>query len=123
MCNPASFIVTGNDVFWCETDSHEDIIKKYDLNDRTETPDFVRVEITPPYNNYQLPVENWMYRTDQDFLPEWYNPQEAENACRKELKNWYKEKVIIGVDGILLASTISIKRGRPKVTFCSLTPA
>ena len=30
---------------------------------------------------------------------------------------------IMGVDGTRLASTISIRRGNPKVTFCSLTPA
>ncbi len=31
--------------------------------------------------------------------------------------------VMTGVDGVLLASTISMRRGRPRVTFCSATPA
>src|SRR2546430_11481107 len=30
---------------------------------------------------------------------------------------------MLGVEGIFRASTISINRGRPRVTFCSLTPA
>jgi hypothetical protein len=95
MCNAASMILKQNDILWLkDSDSHEDIINHYNLNDKSRTPDFVRVEITPKNNDYKLPIKKWVYKVDQDYLPDWYQPKEAEKAVRHELKNWYKSKII-----------------------------
>ena len=94
MCKSASFIVTKTKVLYHPlTDSHEDIIKKYKLNDRGMSPDFVRVEVVPPKNDYSLPLDKWEYSVDQDTLPDWYDPRESEIATREELKNWAKERI------------------------------
>ena len=95
MCSPASLIVTRTKVLFSElTDRHEDIIKEFGLDDSTESPDFVRVEIVPEDDNYKLPLSKWVYRVDQDFLPEWYSPEEAELAARATLKVWDKHHII-----------------------------
>jgi len=95
MCNSASFIVTQNDVLFSKySDSHEDIISENKLNDKTKKPDFVRIEISPKDNDYRTPMENWIFKTDQDFLPEWFNIQEAEIACRDKINEWAKTHII-----------------------------
>jgi hypothetical protein len=95
MCQMAAFILTSNSCLWdLNTDSHEDIIKKYNLNDKTTTPDFVRVELVPPNFNYSLPLKEWKFVVDQDYLPEWFNKEEAEKATRRELENWAQAKII-----------------------------
>jgi hypothetical protein len=91
----AAFILTSNSCLWdLNTDSHEDIIKKYNLNDKTISPDFIRVELVPPDHNYSLPLKEWKFVVDQDYLPEWFNKKEAEKATRRELKNWAQAKII-----------------------------
>ena len=95
MCSPASMIVTKNKVHWLPwCDSHEEIIKKYGLNDTGRDPGFVRVEITPENNDYRIPHDKWGYRVDQDYLPDWYNPIECESAARAELPAWYEKHII-----------------------------
>jgi len=95
MCKSASFIVTQNDVLFSKySDSHEDIISENKLNDETNTPDFVRIEIFPKDNDYRTPMENWIFKTDQDFLPEWFNIKEAEIACRDKINEWAKTHII-----------------------------
>jgi hypothetical protein len=59
MCNAASMIVTRTSVLWCASDSHEEIIRRNSLDDRTGVPDFVRVEIVPPGLDYSLPLAEW----------------------------------------------------------------
>ena len=98
MCSPASMVVTKNRVFWSETsDHHEEIIKEFKLQERNVRGEynFVRVEIVPPKaNSFGAPLSKWVFSTDQDLLPEWYNKKEAEKSVRAELRNWVKFKVI-----------------------------
>jgi len=97
MCKMASFIITKTEVLWSiNSDSHEVIINENNLDDKTNNPDFVRVEIVPQNDCYKLPLTQWLYNKDQDYLPDWYNPQEAEIACRAELDKWAAYKIIIG---------------------------
>ena len=62
------------------SDSHEDIIAMYHLSDDMHGDDFVRVELFPPGDDYRLPIDQWIYHTDQDWPPDWYDPKEAEEA-------------------------------------------
>ena len=91
MCIPASFIITRQRTLWLvNSDSHEDIIDFYSLKEG----DFVRIEISPPNMDYTFPIDQWVYKTDQDILPEWHNDKWAEEMCRLELPKWYKAHVI-----------------------------
>jgi hypothetical protein len=92
MCKLASFIVTRERVLWHPgSDSHENIIDKYKLDDRKQC-DFVRVELSPPNEDYTKPLTEWVYRVDQDNTPEWYSAKEAEIAARHELDKWRKKR-------------------------------
>jgi len=89
MCNPASFILTKDNVLFSRTsDSHDVIIADNYFRDDFFTPQFVRVEVTPPDRDFSRPFHEWRFRTDQDLLPDWYDPEEAEAACRRRLPLW-----------------------------------
>ena len=100
MCRPASFIVTKTKVLWSrKSDSHEEIISQYKtqhrLNDRSDPPNFVRVEIVPPNeHDFDKPLKDWLFHVDQDKVPDWFDKSEAEVAVRKELENWCAKKLI-----------------------------
>ena len=93
MCNFLSAIITKNDVFYdFDIDSHEELIKKHGLNDKTKDPDFVRVEYVP--EDVLDDKKPWAFRTDQDFKPEWYSEKWAEKQMQPIRKLFYKERVI-----------------------------
>jgi len=101
MCKPASFVVTRNGkVFWSKyTDSHEAIIKEFELNEGsgafTDNANFVRVEICPTEENkLNTPIKDWVYNLDQQDPPDGYDAKECEKSCRLELKKWHKQKII-----------------------------
>jgi len=90
MCNPASFIVTQNGAFWHPTeDLHSAIAERHrlDMGDRAMSK-HVSVEISPPDRDYMLPFDQWVFKTDQTDLPDWYSAQWAEQMCREELPRW-----------------------------------
>jgi len=97
MCSPASFIVTKPKVFWStKSDSHEDIIKEFELVEIVHDKiTFVRVEITPPDNDFNAPLKTWTFKTDQDILPDWYDAKDAEKRVRAELKKWLAARVVL----------------------------
>ena len=101
MCNPASFVVTKDRVFWSKrSDSHEYIIKEFDLcADGIDGPKIVRVEITPPNNNFRAPLEDWQLNIDEvviscDLLPSWFNMDDVSRRTRSALKNWISKRII-----------------------------
>ena len=126
MCKPASFVVTKDKVFWSKvSDSHEDIIKEFSL--ATEVAGkicIVRCEVTPPKEGrFDLPSENWIYKTDQEggYLPEWFDSEEVEERCRLALNEWISERVVavgrviqnleIGLSVFVCGGTVNAVRG------------
>jgi hypothetical protein len=96
MCQLKSAIVLKDKVFMpLDYDSHEEMIKELGLNDKTSEPNFVRVEITPPGNDFSKPPKDWIYKVDQDFLPKWYSAKFAEKETREALEDWYKQRVVV----------------------------
>ena len=99
MCQPASLIITRNKVFWSrKTDSHDEIMREFGLNDEVANKiTLVKVEITPPNGNMRIPIEQWQYQVDQDLLPDWYekNPDKHEKNARAALQDWHDAKVFL----------------------------
>ena len=100
MCKPASFVITKDKVFWSKvSDSHEDIIKEFSLAAEVAGKIcIVRCEITPPKEGrFDLPADEWIYKTDQEAksLPEWFDAAEVEARCRMELVYWLETKVVL----------------------------
>ena len=113
MCRMASFILTRTKVLWSvRSDSHEDIIAEHRLSDNMHGDDFVRVELYPPLLDYRFPVDQWIYHTDQDCTPDWYDPKEAEIAVRAEMSKWCEVKIINDPK-----SKINIEDGMNRIVF------
>jgi hypothetical protein len=113
MCEFASMILTKDSEFWGPTESHTDIIEHHHLHeDGCRGPNILRVEITPPSGNPQAPIEQWNYRTDQDQMPEWFDPDLCEQRARTALmRRAQEERWFLLGDGKLLtggyASTLT----------------
>jgi hypothetical protein len=101
MCKPASFVLTKEKVYWSKnSDSHEDIIREFNLVEMAKKSEvgFVRVEIFPDNEKYELPLKKWKYQVDQDIFPSWYVAEYDEKRTRQELIKWKKEKIKIRVE-------------------------
>jgi len=100
MCRPASMILAKERVYWSKfSDSHEDIRDEFKVREMVANNIVsVNVEISPPKQDYSIPLEKWVYRVDQDLLPKWYNAGECEERTRKALKDWHRAKVFLSGD-------------------------
>ena len=82
MCKFKSFIATEGRVLYSEkTDAHEIIIADNHLKDG----EFVRVELSPGARGYEA-IDEYVFKTDQDILPDWWDPVGVEKECRRILK-------------------------------------
>ena len=99
MCDDANFVLTNTNVFWSRnTSSHEEIIREFKLehlDKHAAKIGLVRVEIVPPGDDFRLPQEQWIFRTDQDELPDWYDAVEAEQRVRAVLQYWIAACVVL----------------------------
>lgn len=108
MSNPASMILTRDEVLWStDHDSHLSLCKEHGLNRLTNRPDFVRVEIVPQALcpdrvDFTLPLDQWEYSIVRDtafltqdcWLPKWYEPMFDEARVRKALVDWAKHHIV-----------------------------
>ena len=74
MCQFKSGLILKDRVFIPDYDSHVDMLEELKISDDKIVPDFVKVEFLPPANLNLDPSDysNWIYKIDQDILPEWY---------------------------------------------------
>ena len=95
MCKCASFVLTKDQVFWSKTtDSHEKIIEEFGLSpDGVRGPNVSRVEICPPDNNLSLPLSKWVYKYDDNQIPDWYVEEDCKSRTFKALNDWKKCKL------------------------------
>lgn len=91
MCHFKSALVLKDRVFVPDYDSHEDMIQELSLNDDTNTPNFVRVELSPVSFSHKdiLALSDWTYLVDQDYLPRWYVPSYDEQRVRAAISKWF----------------------------------
>ena len=80
-------------IYDLDKDSHEDLIKKGNLDDSKREPNFVRVELLPQDNNiFNHKLDNWKLKIDQDFIPNWFDEQKAEKQMKEAIKEVWKER-------------------------------
>ena len=103
MCHPASFVLTKDRVFWSKkTDSHAEIISEFSLCEsiRNESPATcesctLKVEIVPPREGaFDAPLNEWVFRVDQDITPKWFDAAADEKRARAALEDWAKSKLV-----------------------------
>jgi hypothetical protein len=79
------------------SDSHEDLIRKSGLNDSTDRPNFVRLELLPKNGDIcNQDLDNWYLKVDQDLRPDWFDPEIAEAMMREALQKVWAEAFTIG---------------------------
>jgi hypothetical protein len=105
MCEPASFVVTKDKVFWSKTsDSHDRIIQEYQLYQYgVRGSNIVKVEISPRDRTFTIPLDKWDFYLDEDNndLPEWFDQEDIEKRCRVELCRWAQAKLFVNRDALI----------------------
>jgi hypothetical protein len=96
MCNPASLVVTRENIYWSKTsESHEDILKEFNIRDEVGGKiTLVRIECVPPDGRYDSDTKKWPVKVDQDNAPDWWDAKKFDKRIRAALKAWQKCKVI-----------------------------
>ena len=103
MCNFFSALIVDKNkkCLWDSCiDSHSELVDKFKIDDTTNNPKFVRVELTPPHytvDAFKNP-ESWNFKTDQDLLPDWYDADLAKKTTVEAVKEFIKDHVFF--DGI-----------------------
>jgi hypothetical protein len=97
MCAIKSMIILKDRVYCpADTDSHSDMLEQLGIKDESLKPNFVKVEITPPNSNFFRPLNEWVYKVDQDHIPKWYIEEIDKERAFKALKEWADGHIFIG---------------------------
>lgn len=107
MCNFKSGIILKNRVVLAPegNESHSDLLESLRIEDNhmNATKTFVRAELIPKNNDKMADINEWIYKVDQDIVPDWYEKdperyeQEFRKAVEKYMEDWKKKfKYICG---------------------------
>lgn len=98
MCNFKSGLIFKNRVVLAPVynDSHSTLLKLMNIEDShlNASKMFVRAELIPKNDDKTLDVSEWIFKVDQDIVPDWYeeNQERYEEEFRNEVKMWMKDK-------------------------------
>ena len=99
MCNWFSGIIVDKNkkVLWHpDIDSHTELLEHFKIKDETKSPNFVRVEFTPPNNDvFNHDFKNWKFKTDQDFRQDWYDEEKSKELMLSAVKKLIDERFVI----------------------------
>lgn len=96
MCEFKSAIILKNKVVLAPdgNESHSDLLNKLGIDDNrmNAMKTFVRAELTPKKGDRSSAVDTWIYKVDQDIVPDWYekDPGRYEEEFRKMVKEYMK---------------------------------
>ena len=102
MCNFKSLLLTKDKAFCPDYDNHSRMIEELGLRDTALQPGFVKIEITPPNDDPFTPLDQWAYRVDQDYFPDWYAEEIDKPRAMAALGEWAKDRIFVGVNGLAL---------------------
>ena len=105
MCNFKSGIILKNKVVLAPdgNESHTDLLESLGIEDdrMNASKTFVRVELIPKNDNKMTDVKEWVFRVDQDIVPDWYEKdpkryeQEFRGTVEKYMEEWKKQFELI----------------------------
>ena len=106
MCKLKSGVLLKDSVFVPEYDSHTDMLEELGIKDTRENAErlFVRAELLPPDYDVFAPVDTWQFHVDQDILPDWFVEEVDRQRMVEAVKEWAKDHVHKGVDGLKINS-------------------
>lgn len=97
MCNFKSAIILKNRVVLApdNNESHSSLLEILGIENTRENAmrKFVRAELTPKDGNKAFPVDEWIFKVDQDITPDWYDkdPQRYETEFREYVEDYMNE--------------------------------
>lgn len=122
MCYPASFIATPSRIFYSiRNDSHSSILMENNILDRTfsDREKFAKIEISPPSHDYGLHFDQWNFKFDQDWTPQWANDirDVIEKECRNLLPSWAIHHILPPHGKFTIQEGVSriITKGSPEI--------
>ena len=105
MCQMKSGIILKDRVFIPDYNSHTDMLAELGISDTRQNAErlFIRAELLPPDGDVFAPVEEWRFHVDQDILPDWYVEQVDKDRMISAVKEWAKDHIHVGVDGLRIS--------------------
>ena len=106
MCQMKSGIILKDRVFIPDYDSHTDMLKELGIKDTRANAEklFVRAELVPKNGDVFTPIDEWVFHVDQDIRPDWFVENYEKERMIKAVKEWAKDRIHIGVDGLRISS-------------------
>ena len=106
MCQFKSGIILKGRVFVPDYDSHTEMLEELGIKDNYVNAKkmFVRAELIPANDDPFSDINTWIFKVDQDILPEWFNKEDAKARMIEAVKEWAKTHIYIGVDNLEISS-------------------
>ena len=102
MCRFKSAIILKDRVFVPDYDSHTDMLEELGIEDTKANAErlFIRAELYPANGDEFSDIDTWEFNVDQDILPDWYVKEYDKQRMIEAVKEWAKDRIHIGVDGL-----------------------
>ena len=106
MCKLKSAIILKDRIFMPDYDSHSEMLEELGIEDNYlgASKKFVRAELSPTNNDVFSDIDSWYFNVDQDITPEWFSEEEYKPKMVEAVKEWAKDHIHIGVNGLKIAS-------------------
>ena len=120
MCKLKSGIILKDRVYIPDHDHHTQMLDELKIKDTRENAErlFVRAELYPKDGDIFSDPVTWIYRVDQDILPDWYVAEVDEARMREAVKAWYAAHVHIDKDGLTIDSGVHWIKGGKNICIC-----
>ena len=106
MCRLKSGIILKGRVFVPEYDSHTKMLEELGITDDylNASKTFIRAELLPVDGDVFSSIDSWMLKVDQDVIPDWYDEETYKPQVIAAVKEWTKDHIHNGVDGLKIAA-------------------
>lgn len=106
MCKMKSAIILKDRIFIPDYDSHSDMLKELGIEDTEKNAAmlFVRAELSPKNGDVFTPIDEWIFKVDQDIKPDWFVESYEKERMIQAVKEWAKNRIHIGIDGLEINS-------------------
>ena len=101
-----SAIILKDRIFIPDYDSHSQMLEELNIADTRENAErlFVRAELSPANGDVFTPVDEWVFKVDQDIRPDWFVENYEKERMISAVKEWAKGHIHIGVNGLKISS-------------------
>ena len=120
MCKMKSAIILKDRVFIPDYDSHTKMLEELGIEDTKRNAEklFVRAELSPIDGDIFSNIDNWIFKVDQDIVPDWFVKEYEETRMRKAIKEWAKEHIHINENNLKIDSGMHWIKGGTDINIC-----